>query len=105
MTLKAALKKRNMSALELIHRSGLSEQTVYNITSPNKEPYKTGVKTETLAKIAQMLGWVFVSCVLLATAIVLCALSISAEEDERSERECRKIKRVAHHTNEWRDAQ
>lgn len=56
MTLKAALKKRNMSVLELIHRSGLSEQTVYNITSPNKQPYKTGVKTETLAKIAQVLN-------------------------------------------------
>ena len=56
MTLKAALKKRNMSAIELIHRSGLSEQTVYNITSPNKKPYKTGVKTETLAKIAQVLN-------------------------------------------------
>lgn len=54
---------------------------------------------------AQMLGWVFVSCGLLATAIVLCALSVSAEEDERSERECCKIKRVAHHTNERRDAQ
>lgn len=53
---------------------------------------------------AQMLGWVFVSCGLLTTAIVLCALSVSAEEDERSERECRKIKRVVHHTNEWRDA-
>lgn len=52
----------------------------------------------------QMLGWVFVSCGLLATAIVLCALSVSAEEDERSERECRKIKRVANHTNERRDA-
>lgn len=56
MTLKAALKKRSMSALELIHRSGLSEQTVYNITIPNKKPYKTGVKTETLAKIAQVLN-------------------------------------------------
>ncbi|WP_294404202.1 hypothetical protein [uncultured Ruminococcus sp.] len=54
---------------------------------------------------AQMLGWVFVSCGLLTTAIVLCALSVSAEEDERSERECCEIKRVAHHTNEWRDAQ
>lgn len=54
---------------------------------------------------AQMLGWVFVSCGLLTTAIVLCALSVSAEEDERSEQECRKIKRVAHHNNEWRDAQ
>ena len=53
---------------------------------------------------AQMLGWVIVSCGLLATAIVLCALAVSAEEDERSEQECRKIKRVAHHTNEWRDA-
>ena len=54
---------------------------------------------------AQMLGWVIVSCGLLTTAIVLCALSVSAEEDKRSERECRKIKRVAHHTNEWRNAQ
>lgn len=53
---------------------------------------------------AQMLGWVIVSCGLLATAIVLCALAVSAEEEERSEQECRKIKRVAHHTNEWRDA-
>ena len=53
---------------------------------------------------AQMLGWVIVSCGLLATAILLCALAVSAEEDERSEQECRKINRVAHHTNEWRDA-
>ena len=54
---------------------------------------------------AQMFGWVIVSCGLLATAIVLCALAVSAEEEERSERERRKIKRVAHHANEWRDAQ
>lgn len=54
---------------------------------------------------AQMFGWVAVSCGLLATAIVLCALAVSAEEEERSERERRKIKRVANHTNEWRDAQ
>lgn len=53
---------------------------------------------------AQMLGWVIVSCGLLATAIVLSALAVSAEEEERSERERRKIKRVANHTNEWRDA-
>jgi hypothetical protein len=53
---------------------------------------------------AQMFGWVIVSCSLLATSIVLCALAVSAEEEERSERESRKIKRVAHHTNEWRDA-
>lgn len=53
---------------------------------------------------AQMLGWVIVSCGLLATAIVLCALAVSAEEEERSEQECHKIKRVAHHTNGWRGA-
>ncbi len=53
---------------------------------------------------AQMLGWVIVSCGFLATAIVLCALAVSAEEEERSERERRKINRVAHHTSEWRDA-
>lgn len=53
---------------------------------------------------AQMFGWVIVSCSLLATSIVLCALAVSAEEEERSERERRKIKRVANHTNEWRDA-
>jgi len=53
---------------------------------------------------AQMFGWVIVSCGLLATAIVLCALAVSAEEEERSERERRKIKRAAYHTSEWRDA-
>ena len=53
----------------------------------------------------QMLGWVIVSCGLLAMAILLCALAVSEEMDERSERDRRKIKRVAHHTNEWRDAQ
>ena len=52
----------------------------------------------------QMLGWVIVSCGLLATAILLWALAVSEEMDERSEKECRKIKRVAHHTNEWMDA-
>lgn len=53
---------------------------------------------------AQMLGWVIVSCGFLATAILLCALAVSEEMDERSEKKCRKIKRVAHHTSEWRDA-
>lgn len=54
---------------------------------------------------AQMLGWVIVACGFLATAILLCALAVSEEMDERSEQECRKIKRVAHNTNEWRDVQ
>lgn len=54
---------------------------------------------------AQMFGWVIVSCGLLATAVVLCALAVSEEMDERSEQEYRKIKHVSHHTSEWRDAQ
>lgn len=53
---------------------------------------------------AQMFGWVIVSCGLLATSIVLCALAVSAKEEERSESERQRIKRIAHHTNEWRDA-
>ena len=50
---------------------------------------------------AQMFGWVIVSCGLLATSIVLCALAVSAEEEERSESERQRIKRIAYHTNEW----
>lgn len=53
---------------------------------------------------AQMLGWVIVSCGFLATAIVLFALAVSAEEEKRSETKRQRIKRVAHHTSEWRDA-
>nr|DAZ64165.1 MAG TPA: FAM163 family [Caudoviricetes sp.] len=50
---------------------------------------------------AQMFGWVIVSCGLLATSIVLCVLAVSTEEEERSESERQRIKRIAHHTNEW----
>lgn len=53
---------------------------------------------------AQMFVWVIVSFGLMATSIVLCALAVSAEEEERSESERQRIKRIAHHTNEWRDA-
>lgn len=41
MTLEAALEERDMKASELIRRSGVSAPTIYNITSPNKAPYKT----------------------------------------------------------------
>jgi predicted transcriptional regulator len=60
MTLEAALEERNMKASELIRRSGMSAPTIYNITSPNKEPYKTGVKADTLAKIAETLNAIIV---------------------------------------------
>ena len=49
MTLEAALEERDMKASELIRRSGVSAPTIYNITSPNKAPYKTGIKADTLA--------------------------------------------------------
>lgn len=60
MTLEAALEERDMKASELIRRSGVSAPTIYNITSPNKAPYKTGVKTDTLAKIAEVLNAIVV---------------------------------------------
>ncbi len=60
MTLEAALEERNMKASELIRKSGVSAPTIYNITSPNKEPYKTGVKADTLARIAKALNAVIV---------------------------------------------
>lgn len=60
MTLEAALEERDMKASELIRKSGVSAPTIYNITSPNKVPYKTDVKADTLAKIAQVLNAVVV---------------------------------------------
>ena len=53
---------------------------------------------------AQMLGWVIVSCGLLAMSIILWALAVSAEKEKRSATKRQRIKRIAHHTNEWRDA-
>lgn len=53
---------------------------------------------------AQMLGWVIVSCGLLAMSIILWALAVSTEKEKRSETKRQRIKRIAHHTNEWRDA-
>lgn len=47
-----------------------------------------------------MLGYTLLSVSMLFLAII----GVSAE-NERIERENRKIRRVAHHTNEWRDVQ
>lgn len=60
MTLEAALEERDMKASELIRRSGVSAPTIYNIISPSKTPYKTGVKADTLAKIAEVLNAIVV---------------------------------------------
>lgn len=43
-------------------------------------------------------GWA-----MLFSALILAAIGVRAE-NERMEQESRKIKRIPHHTNEWRDA-
>lgn len=50
-----------------------------------------------------MLGYTFLALAVFFTALILAAIGVSAE-NERMEQENRKIKRIPHHTNEWRDA-
>lgn len=51
-----------------------------------------------------MIGWAFVSFVLLAAALVLIGLGSCAER-EACESKAKKLKRIPTHSNEWRDAQ
>lgn len=53
---------------------------------------------------AQMFGWVFVSLALLATALVLCALGVNAENERADTERLKRLNRVPIHTNEWRNA-
>lgn len=53
--------------------------------------------------VVAMFGYVFLSCSLLAAALVLCSIGVSSE-NEHVEQENRKVKRIPHHTNGWRDA-
>lgn len=55
--------------------------------------------------IEAMFGWTFLSCVLLAAALVLCALGINSENEHEGNKRLKKLNRVPTHTNEWRDAQ
>lgn len=50
-----------------------------------------------------MLGYAFLALAMLFAALILAAIGVSAE-NERMEQKSRKIKRISHHTNEWRDA-
>ncbi len=54
---------------------------------------------------AQMFSLVFVSLALLATALVLCALGVNAENERADTERMKKLNRVPAHTNEWRDVQ
>lgn len=51
-----------------------------------------------------MLGYTFLALAVFLAALILAAIGVNAE-NERMEQESRKIKRIPHHTNEWRDAQ
>lgn len=53
----------------------------------------------------QMLGWAFAALMLLATALVLCALGVNAEKERADTEQMKKLNRVPTHTNKWRDAQ
>lgn len=61
-----------------------------------------GNAIESVANGWEMLGYTLLSVSMLFTALILAIIGVSAE-NERIERENRKIRRVAHHTNEWRD--
>ena len=50
-----------------------------------------------------MIGWAFVSFVLLAAALVLVGLGSCADR-EACESEAKRLKRIPTHSNEWRDA-
>ena len=51
-----------------------------------------------------MIGYTFLALAVFLAALILAAKGVNAE-NKRMEQESRKINRVAHHTNEWRDAQ
>ena len=51
----------------------------------------------------EMLGYTFLALAVFFLALIFAAIGVSAE-NERIEQESRKIKRITHHTNEWRDA-
>ena len=52
----------------------------------------------------EMLGYTFLALTLFFAALILTAIGVIAE-NKRMEQENRKIKRIPHHTNEWRDVQ
>ena len=62
-----------------------------------------GNAIESAANGREMLGYAFLALAMLFVALILAAIGVSAE-NERMEQESRKIKRIPHHTNEWRDA-
>lgn len=63
-----------------------------------------GSSIENATTLGAGLFYVFLSVLLLAVALVMCALGVNAENEYDSHKS-KRIKRVAHHTNKWRDAE
>lgn len=51
----------------------------------------------------EMLEYTFLALAVFLVALILAAIGVSVE-NKCMEQESRKIKRIPHHTNEWRDA-
>lgn len=62
-----------------------------------------GNAIESAANGREMLGYAFLALAMLFVALILAAIGAIAE-NKCIEQESRKIKRIAHHTSEWRDA-
>lgn len=59
---------------------------------------------ENAATLGAGLFYAFLSVSLLAAALVMCALGITAE-NEYDDRKNKKISHATHHTNKWRNAE
>ena len=62
-----------------------------------------GGSIENATTLGAGLFYAFLSILLLAAALVMCALGVTAE-NEYDDRKNKKIGRVTHHTNKWRNA-
>lgn len=63
-----------------------------------------GSLIESATTLGAGLFYAFLSILLLAVALVMCALGVNAE-NEYNDRKNKKISRVTHHTNKWRNAE
>lgn len=63
-----------------------------------------GSLIENATTLGAGLFYTFLSVSLLAVALVMCALGVTAE-NEYDDRKSKKISRATHHTNKWRNAE
>ncbi len=59
---------------------------------------------ENVTTLGAGLFYAFLSILLLAVALFMCALGVTAE-NEYDDRKNKKISRATHHTNKWRNAE